>query len=434
MATSTSTTGDELSLEELRQRLDGLARLVDVTRVLAAKVDLNTILETVTHEVCQALDCDRASLYRYDPRTNELYTSVVTELEIAEIRNPLDHGITGHVARHRAIANVPDPALDPRWNSSVDRATGYQTRSILAAPLTSTHDGSLLGVLQLLNKQDGPFGKHDEELLQAFSQHAAAALDRARLVEEIRRRDAVQVSLDVARDVQRSFMPSRLPAVPGYEVATWWFPNEAVGGDYCDVLPLLDGRTGLVIADVSGHGLGPSLIMATARAALRALTLEHSAAETLLGLLGRSLADDLRDGRFITMVLAALDPATHVVRYANAGHAPALHYSAAEQRFTVLEATGFPLGVLDRPEYPAGPALRMASSDILFLCTDGIVEAVNQEDEQFGQGRLEEIVRANAAIPLTEMVKKVGAAVEGHYVGDTPPDDLTIIAARRNNH
>lgn len=420
-----------LATDELRHRLAGLTRLLEVARELAAEIDLTTILRTVTTEVCRALDCERASLYQYDAKTDELYTSVVTDLEIAEIRRGLDHGVSGYVARNRVVANVADPALDPHWSSSVDRATGYRTRNILAAPLTSPHDGRLLGVLQLLNKRDGAFGGFDEELLVAFSQHAATALDRARLIDELRQRDVLRASLEVARGIQQSFMPDVLPEVPGYDLATWWFPNEAVGGDYCDVLPLPDGRTGLVIADVSGHGLGPSLLMASARAALHALSLEHSEPGILLELLSRAILGDLQDGRFITVALAALDAGRHTIEFANAGHAPALHFSAATGTFEPLEATGLPVGVLDDPDFPAGPPIAMRPGDILLLCTDGIVEALDPQDQQFGQQRVEDLVRRHAALPILELVGAIGRAVEAHYAADTPPDDLTILAVRR---
>jgi GAF domain-containing protein len=203
----------ELSAEELRHRLDGLNRLLDVTRSLAAEIDLGKVLKTIITEVCAALDCERASLYQYDPATKELYTSVVSELEIAGIRRPADMGISGFVARHGVLANVPRPSQDARWNAAVDQVTGFQTRNILAVPLVAPHDGSLLGVLQLLNKRGGSFGKSDEALLVAFGQHAAVALDRARLVEEIKRRQATEASLDIARQVQRRFMPDKLPEI-----------------------------------------------------------------------------------------------------------------------------------------------------------------------------------------------------------------------------
>jgi serine phosphatase RsbU (regulator of sigma subunit) len=405
--------------------------LLEVTRALAAEIDLPTILRTITHEACTALQCDRASLYQYDPEAEELYTTIVTELEVAEIRKKLGQGISGAVAQTRQLANVADPHSDPRWDSSVDRATGYRTQSILAAPLLSPDGSTLLGVLELINKLEGAFDSTDEELLAAFGQHAAVALDRARMVEALQQQEATRASLEVARQIQQSFMPRNLPEVPGYEAASWWYPNEAVGGDYCDLLPLADGRAGLVIADVSGHGLGPSLLMASVRAALRALLLEHSSPEAVLSRLAWALAADLRDGRFITIVLAALDPRTHRLEFANGGHAPALHYRAAADRFEPLESTGLPLGVLDEPEYPAGPPIDLGPGDMLVLCTDGIVEAMDSDGRPFGQGRLVELLRELAGGPVSDLVERVGRAVEEHYAGSSPPDDLTILVVRR---
>jgi phosphoserine phosphatase len=417
---------------QLSRRIDSLNRLLEVSRSLAAEVDLDRILETITTEACRALDCDRATIYQYDAEANELYTRVATELEVESIRKSLDQGISGFVATERKVANVSDPLSDPRWNSSVDAATGYRTRNILAAPLIAPHDGSLLGVLQLLNKEDGAFDEIDEELLVAFSQHAAVSLDRARMIDEIKGQQATQASLDVAREIQQGFMPKNLPKISGYEVASWWYPNQAIGGDYCDVLSFKDGRTGLVIADVSGHGIGPALLMASVRAALRALVLDHAEAEILLNLLGRAMGDDLQDGRFITLVLAALNPQTHRIEFANAGHAPALHFRCQDDQFFPLDATGLPLGVVERPEYPQGPPIEMQVGDILILCTDGIVESMDEDFKQFGVVRLQEIVCQMKSASMQELVGRIGTKVTEHYVGESPADDLTILAIRRN--
>lgn len=420
------------SIAVLVQRLSGLERLLEVTRHVAADIDATKILQTIADEACVALDSERASLYQYDPAREELYTRVVTKLEIAEIRNGLDRGISGWVARNRSIANVAAPAADSRWNSTIDQATGFRTRNVLATPLTSPHDGMLLGVVEVINKRRGAFTRFDEELLEAFSRHAAVALDRMRLLDELRKRQEIEISLDVARRIQQSFMPHDLPQVPSYEMASWWMPNQAVGGDYCDVLRMPDGRTALVIADVSGHGLGPSLLMASVRAALRALVLSQASPDVLLSQLGRALAGDLRDGNFITIVLASIDPAGHTVEYANAGHAPAIHYSARRDAFAALEATGMPLGVMDEPEFPPAEPLQLELGDLLVLCTDGIVEAMDREDRQFGRRRLDEIIRTHRAAPVREIVREIGHAVEAHFAGHSPTDDLTVLAARRN--
>jgi len=162
------------------------------------------------------------------------------------------------------------------------------------------------------------------------------------------------------------------------------------------------------------------------------MVFEETAPEVILNLLGRSLAKDLQEGRFITMALAALDPQQNFVQYANAGHAPALHFEAATGEFNSLESTGVPLGVLERPEYPQGWPIDVEVGDMLILATDGLVEAMDVNNKQFGLARLQETIRSMAKRPVEEIVSKVGAEVESHYQGDTPPDDLTILAIRRN--
>lgn len=422
---------DQLPPDELRDRLRGLNRLLDATRSIASQVDLHEILQAIVCDACKALDCDRASLYQFDPERGELVTRVVTELEISEIRTSLDHGITGLVARNRSVANIPEPTSNPHWNGDVDRRTGYHTRNILAAPLLSPRDGSLVGVLQVLNKLQGQFDAFDEELIQGFGRHAAIALDRAQLVAELREKERTAYSLDIARSIQRGFIPSRMPEVPGYQFAVWCHPNEAVGGDYCDIVPCSHGRIGVTIADVSGHGLGPSLLMASVRAAFRALLLKHPAPEELLALLDRLLADDLSDGKFVTMVVALIDPRSHQVAFANAGHAPALHFCADQDRFASLSSTGLPLGVLARGEYVAGPTLKLELEDVLLLCTDGIVEAVDAAGKQFGEPRLKAIIRQFRQAPANEVVRRISTALTEHVGDRQPSDDLTILAVKR---
>lgn len=408
--------------------LPGLNRLLEVTRVLAVEIDLAKILDAIVVEARKALHCERAILYQFDPKRDALVAAAGSEREFVV---GLGQGTAGWVASQRTMLNLPEPAADPRWDCAYDKTFGFHTRTILAVPLIAARDGRLLGVLELLNNIGGPFDSDDEALALAFSQHAAASLDRNRLIEEIQRRRELDYSLQAAREVQRRFMPSQMPAIPGYGVATWWFPNEAVGGDYCDVIPLPAGEVALCIADVSGHGLGPSLLMASVRAALRTLLAEHRSPQVLLERLALALAGDFEHGSFITMFLAMLDPVANRFEFSNAGHGPALVYRAASGTFAELESTGVPLGVLVPTDYPLGPAITLELGDLLVCTTDGIVEAMDQRGQQYGVERLKTLIAETHAAPLEELTSNIGRRVELHYVGDTPADDLTILALRR---
>jgi serine phosphatase RsbU (regulator of sigma subunit) len=421
----------ELEVPALRERLASLQKLVEITRRLAAETDLERLLQIVTNGACEAVGCERASLFLYDTRRNELYTRVVTELEISEIRTTLDRGITGWVGRHRRLLNVPDPATDDRWNSTVDQRTGFQTRNVVATPLISQHDGKLLGVLELLNRHGGPFTRPDEELLQAFASHAAVALERAQLLLDVARTRELEFSLDAARNVQTGFLPDQLPVIPGYELAAWWEPAQGVGGDYYDVVRLPDGRLAIAVADVSGHGLAPSLIMASTRAMLHVLARTCSDPARILTLLAETIHPDLRQGRFITFLLGALDLARHELTFVNAGHGPVIYYRRQTGETRLLEPTGLPLGILPGQYHESQQPLAVHPGDLMVFATDGVVEVRNSSGAMFGRKRLELLLQQHERLSATEMIALLRQELMTFYDRPHPDDDITLLVLER---
>lgn len=412
--------------------INGLMRLVETTCELAAQHELDDILRTVTVGACEALDCERASLFLVDEAASELFTRTVTELEIEEIRFPIERGIAGWVVRHRQMLNIPDPYQDERFNPSFDQKTGFRTRNILAAPVVSPHDDHTVGVLQILNKKGGPFTTHDERVLQAFAAHAATAIERSKLLQEAKKSQELKLAIEMGRNIQTSFLPGSLPDVPGYEMAAWWQPAESVSGDYYDVLQLPDGRWGLVIADVSGHGVGPSLIMASARAMLRVMAEAGSEPHEILSLLSETIYADLKESLFITFFIAALDPERHELVFANAGHGPVLHYRKQDDEFSTLDATGLPVGVLEKNDYPPSEPIPLAPGDCLLLMTDGAFELPDAQGEQFGVDRIQQLIRENSRRSAKELVETLRRAVTAFDPNRLPPDDVTLLVLKRD--
>lgn len=412
-------------------RTAALSHLLDLALRLATESDLDRILQIVTNSVCDAVDCERASLFLIDETGRELFTRVVTELEISEIRHGLDQGITGWTARHQQVVHVPQPDADERWDSSVDRRTGFVTRNILCAPVISNIDERLVGVLQLLNKADAGFGPFDEQLIRAFAAHAATALERRRLQVEARHAHELEHAMEMGRRIQRGFLPGTLPNIAGYEVAAWWQAAEFVSGDYYDWLSLADGRCGFAIGDVSGHGLGASLIMASLRAMLHVVTKTLAEPDRIVELLAESIAPDLKESQFISFLLVSLDPVSHEVRFANAGHAPALHLDTSNATFRRLEATRLPLGF---PRLLSGqtlPHLMLAPGDLLVLGTDGCIEVRDASGAMFGCERLQELVLTHRTAPAAEIVAAIRDAVLQFHGRPLLPDDSTLLIVKR---
>jgi serine phosphatase RsbU (regulator of sigma subunit) len=416
----------------IRHRLTGLTKLMEITQRLAAQTELGPILEIITNGACQALECERASLFLYDEKRRELYTRVATDLELREIRSSIDSGFNGWVGRNKRPLNISDPAADERWNSTIDHQTGFQTRNILAAPLVSPRDGRLLGTLELLNKKSGQaFDQGDENLLLAFAAHAAVSLERVELLENFRQSRELEISVEAARKLQLGFLPQRLPKIEGYELAAYWQPALGVAGDYYDVVRLPDERLAIAVADVSGHGLGPSLIMASARAMLHVLSRTISQPARILTLLNDTITPDLRMGRFVTFFLGALDCQRHTLSFSNAGHGPAFHLQRRTGLIRQLEATGVPIGITNDPiGESANPAV-LELGDLVVLATDGTIEQRNGTDEMFGRERFEQLVRNHQALPAQTIVPLLKEQIAEFYRGSHPDDDVTILILER---
>lgn len=415
------------------ERIAGLTRVLEVTKHLAAEKDLDRLLDLVIEQACRTLHCERASLFLYDAERHELYSRNVTQLEqIEEIRVPEGTGIVGLAARERRTVHVADPYRHPLFNADFDRRTGFRTRNILAAPLISWNEEKLLGVLQLLNREEGPYTDVDEQLLGAFAAHAAIALERAILARHYEEKMQLLVSLEVAREIQAGFFPRTMPEVGGYELAGTTRPADATGGDYYDVIPVGSGQVGLVVADVSGHGLGPSLLMASVRATLRGLAIREAAPDALVSDLSQAMFDDLAGSRrFITLLYGALDPIHHRFDYANAGHGPvALHLGNSGWRSLVEdEARGCPLGIL-RQSYGACAPVFLEPGDLLVLGTDGVVET-RRGGQCFGTDRLCEFIASRRTVRLEPILAELMEATAAFHEDGPPPDDLTMLMVRR---
>ncbi|MEX2186350.1 MAG: SpoIIE family protein phosphatase [Pirellulales bacterium] len=232
----------------------------------------------------------------------------------------------------------------------------------------------------------------------------------------------------VARDIQRRLFPARAPIVPGYELAGLTCPADETGGDFFDYIPLRDGRLGLVVADVSNHGLGSALLMAETRAYLRALVLSQSDAGEILGHVNRILASDTAGRHFVTLFFAQLDPANRELHYAGAGHAAYLISATGPPR--LLESTSLPLGIDEHLRIKCDGPVALAAGQVFFVCTDGVQEAQSPTREMFGTQRALAVVQENLDRPAAEIASNLYEAVRGHMASAPLADDVTVLVLK----
>jgi phosphoserine phosphatase len=335
--------------------------------------------------------------------------------------------------------------MDARFNQAVDKETGYRTKSILAIPLVD-HDGELMGVAQVLNKQGGVFVESDEELALALASQAAVALKRGRLILESMEKQRLARDLELARQIQQSSFPKRMPKITGFDVAAWAEPAEEAGGDAYDVVgfardpagKIVVSKTGgiareamMLMADATGHGVGPALSVTQVRSMLRMAVRLGTGIQDTARQINRQVCEDLPPGRFVTAWLAWLDDASGHVVSLSAGQAPILRYDATKDEFEERDADTVPLGVLE--DMPSDEPVRfeMKSGDVLAVISDGIFESVNASGEIMGTAPVREVIRALREASASDIVKGIHEVARIYRAGQPALDDQTMIVVKR---
>ena len=234
----------------------------------------------------------------------------------------------------------------------------------------------------------------------------------------------------VAREIQQRLFPKTAPALSGFDIAGASYPAEATGGDYFDYLPMLNDRLGVVVGDVTGHGVGPALLMAETRAYLRVLAGRREDVGEILTRANSVLSEDVGSERFITLFLARLDPRNRSLSYASAGHPTGYILDATGEIKTRLPRTGVPLGIRPDTHYVSSPEIPLASGDTVLLVTDGIEECMSPEDEFFGAERTLDIVRASRDKTSQETVESLYQAARQFGRNNPQVDDVTAIIVK----
>ncbi len=418
--------------EQIANPLRDLNAMLNVGQVIGTTTDLDRLLGLILNELLDSINAQRGTLYLIDEQHDELVSRTLsaTPDQTRVIRAKIGEGIAGTVARTGETLNIQDAVFDPRFDSSVDAKTGYLTRTILATPMRNPQQ-KIIGVVQVLNKLgDGPFTVRDERLLTAMAAQAAISIENARLYEQEIQQQLVNQELETARNIQQSFMPQDSPDLEGWDVNMFWTPMREVAGDFYDFFRLPDGRLALVVADVSGKGIPAAMFMAVSQTVLRfAMTLDVSPDE-MLHRTNRFLLDHQRSRMFATAFVGYLNPTEGRFEFASAGHNPPMHYCAASGMVEYLEAPGVALGVFRQATYTQD-ARNIEPGDVIVLYTDGITEAINENEEEFGEDRLETLLKQVAHLSAQQITDAIQHTVADFVDEQGVFDDETLVIIKR---
>jgi sigma-B regulation protein RsbU (phosphoserine phosphatase) len=394
--------------------IDDLQRVQKAAQRITSILDLDQLIDSVVNEVANSFGCLEASIYLHDEDHAEMVLAGV--LGCMECRaQGKGHrlkigreGMVGYVASTGQLRYAPDVREDQYY-------IGCQAATLSEVAIPLRVGERLVGVFTASHPEVDGFPRQQLRILQALCDHVAVAIHNARRFQSERaERAALDREAQEARVIQQALLPKSSPYIPGFIVSGLSVPAHAVGGDWYDFIPFPDGRWGLVLADVSGKGTAAALLMSATRGVLRSLAEACCTPGEVLTRLNQLLVDDFPAGKFVTMVYAVLDPVARTVVFANAGHLLPLFIDGQGEHFIDTER-GLPLG-LGCGDYSETQISLTAGSKLVFY-SDGITEAENADQEEYGLCRLAEHAATPAASAVS-IIDDVRAFANGSGVRD----------------
>ncbi len=413
------------------ERLDLLLRL---TQSFTSTLDLDEILTRLMDEVISDIRAERGfvMLVGADGKLTFRAARGMDQQTIAEPEFQISQGVVEKVAREGQAVLTHNALADERFRQR-ESVFNLKLRSILCVPLKVKE--RVLGVIYVDNRLHvGLFGPPDLDLLSAIASSAAIAIENARLYQIAVEKGRMERELGLARQVQSSLLPQTWPQIPGWDFAARWLPAREVAGDFYDFIPLSarDGPPplGLVIADVTDKGMPAALFMASTRTIVRVSADRAGSPAENIAYANRRICAENSGGMFVSLFYGCLQPGTGQLTYVNAGHNfPLVHHPNTAQ-MTLLRRTGLPLGV-DADAVYTQQTVDLLPGDRLMLYTDGVTDALNPLEAEFGDERLYQALRDHPAGSAAETIAAVEQSLSAFVEGVAPFDDVTMVVVRR---
>ena len=407
---------------ELLNRYEEITLLYDLAREMGVVVDLEEASRTALARSLQII-----------PATLGL---VLTGDNPDQLRTVASYGSTGpDESRYHKARDVAREAMRSASLVMVEAGAasegGGLSEPVLVAPLTiagtSATEQRLAGVLAFVGHDHSDrFSAAEVQLCAVVAGQLGQGIENARVISQLREKERLESDLTLAAGIQRSLLPPHAPRLLGATLAAECIPAAQVGGDYFDFLLDAKGGVNIVVADVTGHGLGPGLIMAMTRSVLRAeLRRLASLSEALLATNTVMWDDLIATECFITVFAARYEPQTRCLNYVNAGHQPALLHRA-DGSAGELNSDGMPFGIVPSPGYEERTQ-QLAPGDVVLMFSDGVVEATSPDGVPYGTGGLHELL-AQGTRSASDLLTRVLSDLDDFQGSGVQDDDITVVA------
>jgi len=401
--------------------------LFEVSREMSSILDLQPLLDKIADMLKKVIDYDLFAIYLLDPLSGDLILRTTRGWSPESIgrysRVKQGESLYWKAIHERRSVVVADTSGQASYLPK-ETLDGRRLGSQITVPLLAKDRP--VGVMSLEGHEACCADVEHDQILGTLTYQIAVAIENAQLYEELLTREKkLESDLQLARELQLSMLPDEPPVVAGFELGSVYQPADNLGGDFYDFLKLPEGRTGIVIADVSGKGVAAAMTMAASRGAVRSAAHHQYQPAALLHAANRRLYRDIKRNVYITACYGVLDPADRTFTYSSAGHYPPVLVRDSGE-VVYLETGGTILGMFDGVGFEE-EKIQLHSGDLICFYTDGIIDAFSRSDEPYEEERLKKVLQNVRRLPATEIIRLVVSSVQDHASGCEQHDDMTVI-------
>lgn len=421
---------DSAEIRKLKLAVKELSLLNDIATAVSITHDLNQIIELIVRECVNHLNVEQGAIMLLNhTETFDQFHTVVREIDSDTHVVPYHFSVqlSGWMIKNQKPLLINDFINDDRFINLHDE--DFAINSLLSVPLKTK--GTLIGVLNAFNKmsEDG-FTLEDQRMLSIVATQSAQVLENARLYDEEQSLKKIEEELNFATDIQTNLLPKSNPQIDGFDIAGKSIPAKEVGGDYYDFISIDENKNAICLGDISGKGLPAAMLMANLQATLRGQAIFSSSSGECLTRANKLLYRSTDRQKFATLFYGILDSPKDIFHFSNAGHDPPFFIDSNKQ-VTRLTKGGTVLGFMEEYQFEED-SIKLNTGDTVIIYSDGITEALNEQDEEFGEERLLAIIKDSILLKAVNIIEAVFDAVKA-FVQDVPQsDDITIVVIKKN--
>jgi serine phosphatase RsbU (regulator of sigma subunit) len=414
----------------LKNAVEELSILNDIATAITSTQSLEKVIELMVRRCIKHLNVEQGAVMLLEERDseNQFHTMIRKQDSSTEVLPyRFDTQLTGWMLKNKAPLLINEINNDARFKFTNELDLPFKT--LLSVPIS--FKGKMIGLLTVFNKKSKTgFSSDDQRLLSIIAAQSANVIENARLLKKEQVLILLEEEYRMAKEIQLNILPKTIPSIKGYDIFAINISAKEVGGDYYDFIKLPENKIAFCLGDITGKGLPAAMLMANLQATLRGQTLtQRNICENIKNS-NVLLLNSTAENRFATLFYAELDYVNHKLVYCNAGHdAPISNLSNQVIR---LDKGGLLLGCFEFAEYENG-SKPFEPGEILLIFSDGVTEAMNENDEEFGEESLINLLKSNVNSTAKELIDKIVFEVQAHSSKVVQSDDITLIVVKRNN-